>query len=167
MLFRSVPLVLTLVRSPVLLAWAKPVEVNPANFVGDPRLASLTVGLAGPLTNLVLALGLTLVLRACCIRLRRGPRRRWVRMALVYGIIWNSMLMVFNFLPIPPLDGFRLVTYVFPGVEEAPLLHSFGMELVLLAAVLFVAQRFLVRPMTRVADALLGWAEAPARQGAA
>jgi Zn-dependent protease len=154
-----IPLGLMLARAPFLIAWAKPVEVNPERFVTDPRLASLETALAGPVTNLILALALVLVLRLLGARLRASRAGRAVRVALVYGILWNTMLACFNFLPIPPLDGFRLVQFLFPAVDRLPILNSFQFSIILLAAVLLVARKFLLRPVRRLSEMLLNWAE--------
>jgi Zn-dependent protease len=154
-----IPLALMLTRAPFLIAWAKPVEVRPELFVTDPRVATLETALAGPATNLVLAVLLMLCLRLSSATLLRSRVGRAVRIAIVYGVLWNTMLTFFNFLPIPPLDGFRLVQFFFPAIDRLKVLNSFQFNIALLAVVLLVARKFLVRPIQRISEAMLNWAE--------
>ncbi len=83
--------------------WGKPVPVNPNNFT-NPRLDNLKVALAGPLSNLLLALifaGLNALFR---------PDPNSLAGILTATIIsFNLLLMLFNLIPIPPLDGSKIV----------------------------------------------------------
>src|SRR5439155_10873123 len=109
-----VPGIMILSRSPVILGTAKPVPVDPSRFFTNPRLAGLEVGLAGPATNLALALLATLLLRAFGRSLRRSRVGLYARFGLVFAVVLNVSLMIFNFVPIPPLDGFSLIRYLWP-----------------------------------------------------
>ncbi|WP_169719395.1 site-2 protease family protein [Desulfovirgula thermocuniculi] len=89
--------------------WAKPVPVNPYNFRGNMRRGMVLVSLAGPAANLVLAL-------VGAVLLGLGG---W---ALPYGyeiltaiIRINIVLAVFNLLPVPPLDGSKILAGLLPG----------------------------------------------------
>lgn len=85
------------------VGWGKPVPVNPDNF-RSPRVDNLKVALAGPLSNLLLALifaGFNLLF---------GPDPGSLASLFTGMIIWfNLLLMFFNLIPIPPLDGSKVL----------------------------------------------------------
>ncbi|MCR3923007.1 MAG: site-2 protease family protein, partial [Firmicutes bacterium] len=89
--------------------WAKPVPVNPLYFKGDRRRGMLLVGLAGPLTNFILAF-LALLLLVLVPPLRSNHIFQIMELTLIY----NVFLGVFNLLPIPPLDGSKVLLYFLP-----------------------------------------------------
>lgn len=90
--------------------WAKPVPVNPYNLRGDRRTGLMLVSLAGPATNILLALGATLALSFF------GPASPIV--AWLDPLIWiNLVLAFFNLLPIPPLDGSKILAGLLPGAS--------------------------------------------------
>lgn len=94
------PVVLALAHSPVLFGWAKPVPVNMAALrhpVNDP----LKVAMAGPASNLVLALLFAVVARFAPAEGLGRPLGE----AAVAGVVINAALALFNLIPIPPLDG--------------------------------------------------------------
>lgn len=103
------PALLLITRSPVLLAWAKPVPVDPRYF-RDPRKGMMLVALAGPLTNLAVALVLTLLLH-----LAGGAMPAVLMHTLAMGALMNVVLTGFNLIPIPPLDGSRIVAFFLRG----------------------------------------------------
>lgn len=96
------PLMLLWMHSPVLFGWAKPVPFNPAYF-RDPRRGIMLVGAAGPLANFVLASLTALLYRALAL-----PDGIFAAF-LGYLCITNVFLGIFNLIPIPPLDGSRVV----------------------------------------------------------
>ncbi len=97
------PLVLVFSHSPVVLGWAKPVPFNPYYF-RDPKKGVMIVGVAGPLTNLALAL-----ISAVLFRLVAPFGSEAVTMFLAYFCVTNVALGVFNLVPVPPLDGSRVL----------------------------------------------------------
>ncbi|MFH7325231.1 site-2 protease family protein [Desulfurivibrio sp. C05AmB] len=97
-----------------IFGWAKPVPVNWHNL-RDPRRDMMLVSAAGPLANLGMALLWGMVLK---IGLILGGTAPLVGQPLIYmggaGVFINLILMVLNLLPIPPLDGSRIVTGLLP-----------------------------------------------------
>ena len=91
--------------------WAKPVPVNPGNFA-NPRTGMLWVSLAGPLSNLLLAIvtAVSIVL-VTKYHLITGE---WIKV-LWWTYTYNVVFAIFNMLPIPPLDGGKVVSSLLPG----------------------------------------------------
>lgn len=106
-------LVISAVLSSFFIGWAKPTPVNPYNLAWGHRGEAL-VALAGPLSNLVLAAVVAIPVRLATsedllLRILSNPLT-----TLIYdvGVIWvfiNISLFIFNLLPIPPLDGWRVL----------------------------------------------------------
>jgi Zn-dependent protease len=99
------------------IGWAKPVPVNPSNFKNPKRDMSL-VAVAGPLSNLILVFIAALVLN---IVITWGPLQNLPMsfmeplMGMLYiAFVLNIGLCFFNLLPIPPLDGFNIVSFFLP-----------------------------------------------------
>jgi Zn-dependent protease len=108
-----VPGMLLLSGSGILFGWAKPVPVTPENF-RDRRMGDITVSIAGPASNVLLALGFAAVLAiAGLFAGGAGPSEAVWRLC-TYGILLNFVLAVFNLLPIPPLDGSHVVANLLP-----------------------------------------------------
>jgi len=90
--------------------WAKPVPVNPYNFRCDIKQGMLVVALAGPATNMLLA-----VVAAVVFGMLAGLQLPYFREIMQYIIQINVVLAVFNLIPIPPLDGSKILAGVLPG----------------------------------------------------
>lgn len=88
--------------------WAKPVPVNPMHFKGDRHKGMLLVALAGPVTNLLIALATALVFKIV------NPQSVILQALLAYTFEINLILAVFNFIPVPPLDGSKILAGVLP-----------------------------------------------------
>jgi len=104
----------------IRFGWAKPVPVNPIYFK-NPRQDMLWVALAGPVTNLLLAITSAVLLKALISTATVIPYSTMLEAILVplYNMlvasVWiNLVLCIFNFLPIPPLDGGRILTGLLP-----------------------------------------------------
>ena len=93
--------------------YAKPVPVNMRNFK-NPKAGMAIVALAGPVSNLIMAF-LFLVLRCVCIVFGGSNFTELLAFFFYYAAYINISLAVFNLLPIPPLDGSRLVTALIPN----------------------------------------------------
>ncbi len=89
--------------------WAKPVPVNPAYFA-DPRRGILLVSAAGPAANFITAFALVLVMTA----LPLGMLGDAVGRILLLGVWYNIFLGLFNLIPIPPLDGSKILESLLP-----------------------------------------------------
>jgi len=107
-----VPGMLLLSGSGILFGWAKPVPVTPENF-RDRRMGDITVSLAGPASNILLALGFAAILAVAALISGSAPSEAVWRLC-TYGILLNFVLAVFNLLPIPPLDGSHVVANLLP-----------------------------------------------------
>lgn len=107
------PVILVLVGSSPF-GWAKPVPVNPSRM-RSPRNHSLLVSLAGPATNIVLALMAALALRSVLPdRGFRGDLPVATELLINFGLV-NVILAAFNLIPIPPLDGSAMVERLLPA----------------------------------------------------
>ncbi len=93
-------------KSLILFGWAKPVPVNFMRLKPQ-RLGMMAVAFAGPLTNIILAFGL--------IQLYLLPSLHNISHLIGWAIMLNLTLAVFNMIPIPPLDGSRIISSVLPS----------------------------------------------------
>ncbi len=122
--------------------WAKPVPVNANNF-SKPKRDMALVALAGPVSNLVLALigicllKINLILLPVLTSGAYLPSHEFITIFTYFSII-NINLAVFNLIPIPPLDGSRLVTYFIPQPYYNLLMRYEIFGTVLVMALLFL-----------------------------
>ncbi len=96
------PLLLFIAGSPFLFGWAKPVPVNPYNF-SDKKYGEIKVSVAGPASNLLLAIFFGVLLRFIPDQIILA--NQGIAIALSYIVAINIWLAIFNLIPIPPLDG--------------------------------------------------------------
>jgi Zn-dependent protease len=132
-----VPGILMLAHSPVLFGWAKPVPINWANL-RNPRDDSVKVALAGPASNLLLALAF-----AALVRL--APESGFFAPLGVMGyagVVINCALAFFNLIPIPPLDGSWVL------MRFLPLKHTIVLQQFRLVGLALVAVLLSSRPVS-------------------
>ena len=120
------PAILLLAHSPFLFGYAKPVPVN-FRALRNPKVDMVWVALAGPATNILLALAAAAAFHG--LDYLPPNAARWVAENLKNAVLINVILAVFNMLPIPPLDGGRVAVGLLPKPLALPLsrLEPFGM----------------------------------------
>ena len=94
--------------------WGRPVEINPA-FYKNKRRDEFLVSIAGVTVNLVIAIVFSFIAKAVEAAYMKSPTDAlyYLYMILAYVVYMNLILMVFNLIPCPPLDGWGIVTQVF------------------------------------------------------
>ncbi len=123
------PLLLKLTNSSIIFGWAKPVPYNPFNLHKDFKYGPLKVALAGPFSNFGLA-----VFFALLMRLGVGFLPGIVVSLFGLIVFLNCLLAIFNLIPIPPLDGSKILTAVLPARYSLALqsVSTWGLILLLL-----------------------------------
>jgi Zn-dependent protease len=130
--------------------WAKPVQWNPRNIRIDPRLGSIFVSLAGPFSNLVMALISLILLRVYFMMVDGNQVAQWVYQFLSFFAYINVLLFVFNLLPIPPLDGSHVLFAVLPDAAQRSMYGLMQYGTLILFAVVFLAPQVITVPTNAV-----------------
>lgn len=121
------PLMLVLLHSGFIFGWAKPVPYNPLNLK-MPRRDSALLAFAGPVANFSLAFIFGLIMRIII-----ATSSFISLLPFLMFIVWiNLILGVFNLLPIPPLDGSKILFYLFPSRELEIFLYQYGIIILFL-----------------------------------
>lgn len=112
------PLMMGLVTNwRIMLGGAKPVPVNPRNYRNFKR-GDIIVSLAGVAANALIALLCTILIALLGLISRTasglGPTVGILQVMMIYGVTINLMLIAFNLIPIPPLDGSHVMKYLLP-----------------------------------------------------
>lgn len=127
----------------LLFGWAKPVPINPWRF-RNPRRGMMLTAAAGPASNLLQMLFWIFLLKFAFMI---GLRERFIFEVCAAGVSVNIMLMAFNLIPIPPLDGGRIVSGLLPQQAAAAYdrIEPYGM-IILLVLMVGGGLTFFVRP---------------------
>ena len=101
------------------VGWAKPVSINPYNYK-NPKVGMALSAAAGPASNFLLA-WVSMILYKLCWYSGAGQAVPALSMFLYYMVAMNLSLGVFNLLPIPVLDGGRILFYIIEGIRRKPM----------------------------------------------
>jgi len=143
----------------VHFGWAKPVPVDPRNFK-DPKKDMLYVAIAGPISNIITAIISALLLKLMVFNLASSGAFGAYSEPLIQFLVWmifiGVVLAVFNMLPIPPLDGSRVLYGLLPDhlTYSIKKIETYGI-LILFAVILFGGRVFsyiLVYPFLKFLD---------------
>ncbi|WP_041277423.1 site-2 protease family protein [Desulfotalea psychrophila] len=146
----------------IKIGWAKPVPVNP-NYFKNPRRDMLWVALAGPISNLLLAIISAIAAKTLWAIAPSLPATALIKAIVIplngmlVASVWiNLVLCIFNFIPIPPLDGSKIVAGLLPrdlaiAYEKV---EKYGFVILILLAFSGLLSKAIV-PIIRFANGLL------------
>ncbi len=147
-------------HGPIILGYAKPVPINPYNFKHPKKDMALS-SLAGPGVNIVMAVSFVFLLHIV-LSIRPGNipdlARDLLTVLLKTGVIINIVLAVLNMIPIPPLDGSRIVYWLLPEKEARMYyrLERFGIVILLVLLATGIIGRIMMPIIRPILFFLLG-----------
>jgi len=155
-----IPILLLVVGSPFLFGYAKPVPID-FRKLHHPKQDMVWVALAGPVTNILLALASAILLYAV---VRLPASMLWlanpVGAMCQASILINMVLCIFNLIPLPPLDGGRVAVGLLPGPASYRLsrLEPYGFVIIVALLLTGVLQSVVGPPILGSARILITWA---------
>lgn len=145
--------------------WAKPVPVNPNRFK-NYKLGSVITALAGPLSNVIVGYIGLVVLKIIMFSVASQLTTTWIYVNIILSnfIIINLSLAVFNLLPIPPLDGSRILTTFLPlkyqwKIQDYQMYISIAFIVIIFSGILDTPLYFLMNLLYDGIDFLTGWVD--------
>ncbi len=132
------PLILIFSGSPIIFGGAKPVPIDPFNLKEGRKDIALTA-LAGPLTNIILAIVAGLLIHVFYPQMPLGlvAGSGFVGLILYHTLTLNFLLAIFNLIPIPPLDGSKVFALILPKKDAAAYLSLESMGIFIVFFLLF------------------------------
>lgn len=153
----------TLMIIVVGIGWAKPVPVN-FNNLRSPKRDMIWVSAVGPITNLLLAVFSAVLIRFIVPLTEPIPDASWLQLflepillMLAFSVYINLLLALFNFIPLPPLDGGRVLMGILPDRLAASLarIEPYGMIIIIVIVFFTDIFRYTILPMLGVMVHLL------------
>ncbi|MEK7519226.1 MAG: site-2 protease family protein [Patescibacteria group bacterium] len=130
------PLLLILAKSPFLIGWAKPVPINPYNL-RNPKWDMAKIALAGPASNFLIAVSFSFLVRFFSL-----PEKFLIIFSVI--IFLNILLCIFNLVPLPPLDGSKILFAFLPQSLHQVRIFMEQFSLFLLLAFLFLTAQDII-----------------------
>jgi Zn-dependent protease len=148
----------------MVFGYAKPVPINPYNFK-DPKKGMAISSIAGPSINIIMAISFSFLLRVVMPALAGSlPKQTWEWIAtplvamFIVGVEINVVLGILNLVPIPPLDGSRIVYWLLPDTYAKAYyrLERYGLIILLLLMTTNILSRVIMPIIQPILMLLLG-----------
>lgn len=154
----ALPALLIITHAGFVFGWAKPVPVNHFNL-NNPRRDMAIVAVAGPLSNLLMAIMWAAGLKAgIYLAQTQSPIGQWLVYSSQAGIMINIWLMVLNLIPIPPLDGSRVIASLLTpkAAQMYGRIEPFGIIILIILVYTNVLTAVIAGPAEYVFSTILG-----------